>query len=253
MPCQTIAEVIVRLEEIVRDAQRSGDPLGIFASVYLGVTLDVQQSIQEGRFQDGPLMERLDVCFANRYLDAYDQFQKGQPCTASWATAFEGARRKDLLILQHLFMGMNAHINLDLGIAAAEIAPGDQLAALESDFMEINNLLASRIDLVQDKLSAVSPLLFLLDWLGGVRDEWFAEISLEKFRNQAWKTAQRFAGVPEKEKAAEVARLDGYVSTFNRLISNPGRLIGLVLKLVKRFEEKRTGVIMQVMGGRPLP
>jgi hypothetical protein len=38
---------------------------------------------------------------------------------------------------------MNAHINLDLGIAAAQVAPGPALPALHTDFLCINAILAS--------------------------------------------------------------------------------------------------------------
>ena len=46
------------------------------------------------------------------------------------------------VILQHLLLGINAHINLDLGIAAVETSPGNQLAPLKNDFDMINKLLA---------------------------------------------------------------------------------------------------------------
>ncbi|MBK7407572.1 MAG: hypothetical protein IPL49_14680 [Saprospirales bacterium] len=247
-PCQTLDEVIDRLQQIVAKAREEGDPLGIFASVYLGVTRDVKEGVLNGRFQDGPRMEHLDVTFANRYLEAFDQFRKGVPCSESWLDAFQGATHTGLIILQHLFLGMNAHINLDLGIASAEVAPGDQLSSLEGDFMEINKLLGSRIDLVQAKLSELSPLFFLLDWAGGIRDEKFAEFSLNKARNHAWSTAQKLAYLSGEEKAIAIAELDGYVSTLNSLITNPGRLLGMVLKLIKRFENKDVKTIMQVMG-----
>ena len=247
MAAKNIDEVIEQLETIVSESTVLGNPLGIFASVYLGVTKDVKEGIRKGRFQDGARMERLDVHFANRYLKAYEQYCDGLPCTASWATAFKAAGHQDLLVLQHLLMGMNAHINLDLGIAAAKTAPGDDLAALEEDFMEINALLASRINRVQDKLSAVSPLLILLDYIGGFRDEKFAEFSLEKARDHAWKVAQRFAFLSRDEHAEAIVELDRKVSEFNQLISHPGRLIGAVLQVIKWFEKKDVKLIMKAM------
>ena len=44
--------------------------------------------------------------------------------------------------MQHLLMGMNAHINLDLGIAASEVAGGNSIHDLKSDFMKVNDILA---------------------------------------------------------------------------------------------------------------
>jgi hypothetical protein len=37
-------------------------------------------------------------------------------------------------VVQHVLLGMNAHINLDLGVAAAEVAPGPAIAGLRGDF-----------------------------------------------------------------------------------------------------------------------
>src|SRR5690606_41399624 len=59
------------------------------------------------------------------------------------------------LVLQHLLLGMNAHINLDLGIAAAETAPGTALPALKRDFDEITTLLGEMLDDVQDRIGRI--------------------------------------------------------------------------------------------------
>ena len=57
------------------------------------------------------------------YFDAYDRRQVDQPTSASWRVAFDAATKSKYLVLQQLLVGMNAHINLDLGIAAAETCP----------------------------------------------------------------------------------------------------------------------------------
>lgn len=244
MPATTISEVIQRLDAIVEEAAQRGDPLGIFALVYRGVTELVKTGIEQNLFKDGPRMERLDVIFANRYLDAYDCYRQNKGCTQSWLTAFKVAHRNDLLTLQHLLAGMNAHINLDLGIAAAEAVPPGELAALKDDFFIINRLLTEQIDAMQDKLSAVSPLLFLLDFFGKTRDEKFAEFSLKKARGHAWLVAQRLSKLPPERKALEIAELDQYVAVLSRLILEPGFVAGALVKLVRLFETKDVKRVM---------
>ena len=71
-------------------------------------------------------MEKLDVIFANRYIKAYYQYQTQQPASKTWEAAFVEADNYWIIVLQHLLLGMNAHINLDLGIAAAQISPKDE-------------------------------------------------------------------------------------------------------------------------------
>src|SRR5690606_9901383 len=128
---------------------------GYFAVLYRRVTARVDDGIRQGRFEDGARMERLDVVFANRYLDALARYRAGEATTRSWAVAFRAAETWNPLVLQHLLLGMNAHINLDLGIAAAETAPGAALPGLERDFHEITTLLGEMLDDVQDRIGRI--------------------------------------------------------------------------------------------------
>ncbi len=140
MAAQTIADVISALDTIVQQSYDNASRLGYFAALYRRVTCAVRDGLSSGRFSNGPLMEQLDVVFASRYLDALATFQAGKAATRSWMLAFRGCDDANLLILQQLLSGMNAHINLDLGIAAAQTCPGDQLPQLKPDFDEINNV-----------------------------------------------------------------------------------------------------------------
>lgn len=244
MSANTIDEVIGRLEAIVHEAREEGSPFGIFALVYLGVTQLVRDGIRQGRFQDGQRMERLDVLFANRYLLAYEAYRAGQPCTESWATAFGLSRRHDMLVLQHLFTGMNAHISLDLGVAAARAVPANSLPGLEPDFLAINALLSEQIDRMQDRLARVSPLLFLLDWFGKKSDEHFAAFSLVSARGMAWKLAQRLSPLDEEGLLRELQEVDAVVAEVNRLIAFPGRWAARLIRLVKWFETKDMKLVL---------
>lgn len=248
MPSKSISEVIQQLEHIVGQSETEGHALGIFAQLYLGVTRAVAEGIQNGRFEDGPRMEKLDVIFANRYLLAYQQFSEGETPTQSWQTAFEATNNRSLLTLQHLLMGMNAHINLDLGIAAAEAVGAGGLDDLKNDFLEINLLLAERVEDVQARLGSVSPLLFLLDIFGKKSDEHFTEFSLEKVRSHAWRVAERISALPPKEKAKSIGELDHYVAMLNQAISRPGRVFGWLVRFIKFFEVKDVRRLIGALG-----
>lgn len=91
----TIDDVIARLSDITASARRASNRAGYFAALYRTVTIAVKQGIADGRFEDGPRMERLDVLFASRHLEAFDAFQRGAPVTRSWRVALEatGPRR----------------------------------------------------------------------------------------------------------------------------------------------------------------
>jgi hypothetical protein len=239
MRATTIDEVLVQLDEVIAHCIAHGRPHGAFAALYRRVTAAVQAGIAQGRFEDGARMERLDVIFANRYLDAWRERQAGRPTTAAWAAAFEadaaGERR---LALQHLLLGINAHINLDLGIAAAETSMGADLDALRGDFNAINDLLLSMLDEVQEAIGRVSPLIGLIDWRLKGRDEAFAGFSLKAARELAWRTAKRMAKADgEAGRQALVEEIDGQVAALADRLANPRRwwFRGLV-RLVRWFE-----------------
>jgi len=122
---ETIDDIIEGLEKIIDWAYQKNSRLGYFPALYMQVTRKVKEGIEASFFDDGPRMERLDVEFADRYLDAFYAYRDGRPLTKSWQVTFEAAENKNLLILQHLLLGMNAHINLDLGIATAKNQSGD--------------------------------------------------------------------------------------------------------------------------------
>lgn len=156
-PIDDIDKVIMALDAIVDLSIRTNDRKGYFAALYNRITRAVRENIAEGKFDDNPRMERLDVIFANRYLAAYEAYTRREPLSKCWLKAFEAAEKPGYDVLQHLLVAMNAHINLDLGIAAARVCPGPELAGLKDDFDKINGLLASQTPLVEKELDEESP------------------------------------------------------------------------------------------------
>jgi hypothetical protein len=181
MPAKTIDEVIQELDDIIAWAQGNRSRLGYFAAMYRKVTLKVKEGIADGVFENegiadgvfenGERMERLDVIFANRYLEAIAQHRDGKIPTVSWQLAFEASKRYWPIVLQHLLLGMNAHINLDLGIAAARTSPGGAIYDLENDFNKINEILAALVDGVERELARIWPMLKLLDRIAGKKSQ----------------------------------------------------------------------------------
>src|SRR5688572_12747553 len=106
-------------------------------------------------------MAGLDVAFAKRYLDELRRFGAGEPTSGCWEEAFGATRRWRAIVRQHLLLGVNAHINLDLG-AAAESSVAT-LAGLQRAFDLVNGIPFAMLDDVQDRLTPIWPLTGLLD------------------------------------------------------------------------------------------
>jgi hypothetical protein len=235
-PCQTIDEVIARLDQMIARCIQEQSKLGYFAALYRNVTVSVRDGIAAGRFEDGPRMERFDVAFANRYFEAFDRAWREEQTTQSWRVAFHAASQWSPVILQHLLLGMSAHINLDLAIAAAEIAPGEQLPGLKKDFFEITVLLSELIDSVQERIDQVSPWFRLIDRLGGRTDERLCAFAIAEVREEAWKMAEALASLPTEAFEQLVAERDQSVAEIGNLIRSPGLLLNVGLWLVRARE-----------------
>lgn len=232
----TIAEVIAALDARIGRARAAGSPLGYFPALYRRVTARVKLGIDSGEFDDGPRMERLDVVFANRYLVAADALDRGAPATESWRVAWQAGAAWRPIVLQHLLLGMNAHINLDLGVAAAEVAPGAALPALEGDFRRINDILGSLVGSVQTDLANVWPAFGWFDHLLGTTDESVANFSMQVARDSAWALARELAPLDAAARAARIAAKDAETAAFGRWLRKPGWVAEAALVVVRASE-----------------
>lgn len=211
--------------------------LGYFAALYRQVTVQVQLGIETGRFEDGPRMEQLDVVFANRYFEALRRHLEGELPTASWQVAFSAAPNWRPLVLQHLLLGMNAHINLDLGLSAAAVCPGDSISSLRADFYKINTILSDLLDIIQARIGDFSPLLDLLDRLGGKSDEAVFNFSMQRARDAAWRIAERFAHIEPEQHDEEITKIDRTITRLAQAVQQPGKLIRIGALLIRLFEK----------------
>lgn len=222
MPPQSIDEVLTRLDQIIAEARHRQSRLGYFAALYRDVTARVAAAIEAGEFEDDARMERLDVAFAQRYFDALEQRDTEAGPPRSWARTFEAAERWRPLILQHLLLGMNTHINLDLGIAAVEVVSGDEIADLKADFYRINRILGAMIEEVQVRIARVSPWIGVLDRLGGTADEVISNFCLVRAREDAWSFAQTLAPLDAEQRAPLIRAKDRETAQRTDDILRPG-------------------------------
>ncbi|MFJ5779538.1 DUF5995 family protein [Streptomyces sp. NPDC093094] len=236
MAAENIDDVVDGLAGIVREARRTGDRVGYFAALYRQVTVEVRTAIHGGLFDDGARMDRFDTLFGNRYLDAYDAWRRDRSGPRCWRETFGLLDDSDHIIVQHLVLGVNAHINLDLAVAAARTAPGKAIHGLRRDFLLVDDILARVALAVQDSVGALSPFLSLLDRVGARTDERILDFSIRQSREEAWYNAVLLAGQNEQEREATIERLDVRATVLARLIARPGGLVRPALQLIRSTE-----------------
>jgi uncharacterized protein DUF5995 len=246
-PATTIDDVINQLNAIVDWSKQNNSRMGYFAALYRKVTIQVKKGIKDDFFDDGSRMERLDVIFANRYIRACYQHQTGQTPTQSWVRAFDETERWWPIVLQHLLMGMNAHINLDLGIAAAETVPSEELPNLKGDFDKINQVLASLVGDIQKELADIWPLLGLLNRYLGSVEKVIINFSMEKARDAAWSFAETLSPLSKEQRQQEIINKDEMIALFSKVISHPHFTISLIIKIIRLGEHGTTRQRIEIL------
>ena len=186
----------------------------------------------------------MDVIFANLYLDAYDKHQNNMDIPKSWEFAFSN-KNKPLTILQHIIMGMNAHINLDLAIATSSAMNDRELADIENDFNKVNDILYNILNEIQDRLGRVSRLMFLLDLIGKNSDEKIIDFSMRKAREQAWNNSNLLWALGTDQQDDVIKGIDLVVMRLSERVSSPkSRLLRFVLKTIRKFEDRDVATII---------
>lgn len=232
----TIDEVIQLLDEIIEVSISEQSAIGLFTMLYREVTVKIKEGIQIGSFQNGERMEKLDVIFANRYLKAYYQYKAKEKASECWEFSFQQAETFWPIVVQHLLLGINAHVNLDLGIASAEVSTPENIKDLESDFNQINIILSNLVEHVEKCLIKIWPTLTIILKLTGKIDNFFIDFSMKTARDGAWEFANKFVTTPENQREACTLARDKRIAEIARLVSNPGYFVSAVFKFIRLFE-----------------
>ena len=244
---RTIEEVLDALDHIIRTCEQEGSRQAYFALLYKIMTEAVRDAILAGQFEDGPRMEKLDVLFANRYLQAWSQYWQGQAPTKSWQLAFDTCKNNAPIVLQHLILGINAHINLDLGIAAALAAPGDDITSLQKDFEKINDIIAALTDGMQSKLERIWWPMRFIRRVMKKRDEAVIEFSIAKARQAAWANAVALAQLQDALADAYIEQMDGAVSVIAQRIARPRSRIAYLLPFIRWWEPREVRKVIELL------
>jgi len=249
-PAKTIDQVIEQLEALIENCIATNDRLGYFAALYHKVTVRVKDGIIKKEFEDGARMEQLDVIFANRFLEAVYQFRNKKQPSNCWLTAFQATKRRGPLVLQHLLLGMNAHINYDLGVAAVETAGTQDIHTIRSDFNSINTIIGSLIFEVLTEINRVSPLLSLFG-LHATNPSILIQFSITNARDGAWSFAEDLSGKKSNKSAYQncMATRDGTIEKLGQSLIKQKGLLRFTRWIIHLFEWKNPAKVIRAFYG----
>ena len=246
----TIRQVVDALETVIDWSIEASSRLGYFAALYKRITIAVGVAVADGKFEDGARLERLDAAFANRYFDALnghfhpDRFPRP---THSWQVTFDAASRPEPILAQHMFAGVNAHIGLDLGIAAEALCPGPKLITLHEDFNRINAVLASQVTGVVEDINELSPVLANL--YAALKNEQIQLINetVQGYRDSAWRFAAVLAATPGFADPAAIVVRDLQIAQQGALFYKPPLPISAFVSAIAAQESRDIAYNLQVL------
>jgi hypothetical protein len=181
-------------------------------------------------------LSRFAASFANAYFEAYETFRAGKQPGRAWQFAFDRSRSGRLIILQSLLLGINAHINLDLGVVTGKAFPGIELEDFHDDFNRINDILGSLIPEARDTVEQFSPLLEELTAIGGQDVALVLEFSVDAARDEAWRAAELISLTPSEIDRLAIGALDAKAKLLGRVVADHPEPLATVVRRIRRAE-----------------
>lgn len=160
--------------------------LQAFNQTYYIITKNVYQKIGTGFFENDNNMERVDVNFANYYFTALQNFLHEKHVAPAWKELFIQCRKDSLYQFVYMAMGVNAHVNNDLGLSLHEVI--DDPDTFEADFLKVNTIIDDSLQEVIASLQERARLVNILKHeLIGIYAFILKEL-IRNWRQNAWKT-----------------------------------------------------------------
>lgn len=189
---QSVPEVINNFQWLENYFFVRDDLRGVFTTAYLHITQSIGAAIEEDLFEDSLWSQNYLICFANLYREAILNYEENNLdlVAKSWRQAFDLANQKEGFVLQHLLLGINAHINHDLALALNHVKIDPNRDQKYKDHTDINIILEKATEgLKQTVADKYAPILHRLDQSFGTLDDEITNFSIPKAREHAWSMA----------------------------------------------------------------
>jgi Family of unknown function (DUF5995) len=228
--------VVDEIDELLEWSRTHESRIGYFAGLYWHVATALHAALEKGEFAHPEWMERVNEEFIGRYLDAVACYRRGAPCSEAWQMAFRATTNRRLVVIQHLLLGANAHINLDLAVGVARAIPPDDMEAFRPDYERMNDVLCSLLLDVINDVGRVLPLIKLVSSFGEREEDVLIGFSIRVARKDAWLHARRLAAMDPEQRDAAIRERDASVAALGRRIVSPGRVVAPLLWLLRLGE-----------------
>jgi hypothetical protein len=192
-PYHTVAAAEKSLRALEALFRRGKDNRGLFVIAYAEMTTRIKYALLDrpSPFNEPAWVTEYLLAFANLYREALHGFVTGAIIPAAWRIAFErAADDRGVISLQHLLLGINAHIGHDLPLSLQQVGlgQGETQQRRYADHLRVNEILKAATDSIQDKVTRfhLSQGFSLLEKIIGPFDEELTNYFFERQRTRAW-------------------------------------------------------------------
>ena len=193
---RTLDDVVADLQAWETRFRQQQDRRAIFTSLYAVVSTEMRSRVAQRAFSDNEWVHRYAVAFANLYREALDAYNAGRLADVPkpWRLSFDAARAATGLVLQDMFLGVNAHVNNDLPRALLDVSIDPDREARYRDHTAVNAVLGAVTEQATQRIASLyAPGLTALDNCAGQLDEMLSLFSLDVARESAWESAVALA------------------------------------------------------------
>ncbi len=225
----TDAHVLTRMQALVMDWEQHADRKAIFLRCYMMMTSNMFAAIEQREFKDPTWVNRLLHRFTDYYFTALEAYQQS-PATAPavWQLAHRTTHNPQATSLQHLLLGVNAHINYDLVLTLVDLLKPEwarlsatQRSERHADHYQVNEVIGRTIDAAQDQvLEPNMPFMDLIDKLLGPIDEFLISHLITHWRESVWENATLLLDIDEiGEQNRLISRVENEALRLGKIIS----------------------------------
>ncbi len=221
-PFERVRDVVEGLAGLEDALQARGDRRAVFVTAYLTITRTLESWLHGGLFLQNGVVADYVVVFANAYRQALASREDGRTgdVATAWRQCFDACLDPRVSILQHLLLGINAHINRDLPYAVLQGGLDVRCERCYRDHRRIDDALRVATPLVRGRIAALyrRPLYAASYLYGRVIDDAVA-VAFERARQNSWVLAQ----------ALDAARVSSARLRVGALIDRRAELAGRLI------------------------
>ena len=195
-PYRTLDDVVDGFGALESQFRQRRDRRAIFLTLYGVVSREMRARVAQRAFHDNDWVHRYAVAFANLYRQALENYEAGRVAEVpkAWRLCFDAAAAGTGLVLQDMFLGVNAHVNNDLPLALSRVTIDPDRPLRYSDHAAVNAVLGSVTEPATQRIAALyAPGITALDEGAGQLDELMTMFSLDVARESAWDAAVSLA------------------------------------------------------------